>query len=109
MWVHLYVIHGFEVLGCELATFCLVGGKFLDGFRLVIEVLVVLAHIVGIPMCDGDVVGEFSGAEDLFFLESCGLAGFEDAFSCISSGVLSAEVLRTRMIQTYRTQRTISS
>lgn len=86
LWVHFDVVHWFEVFGCELAACGLVGCEFLDGFGVVVEVFVVFAHVVGVPVGDGDVVREFGGAEDFLFFEGCGLAGFEDAFGCVGSG-----------------------
>jgi hypothetical protein len=71
--VHFDVVHGLEILLRPLVARGLVGvGEFGNGSRLVVEVLVVLAHVVGVPVRDGDVVGELGGAEYFAFAQGGG-------------------------------------
>lgn len=86
--VHFDVVHGLEVLFGVLVARRLVDvGELGDDFGRVVEVLVVVFHILAVPVCDGDVVGEFGGAEDFTFAEGGG--GLEDAFGCVGAGVVS--------------------
>ena len=63
--VHLDVVHGAEVGFAELVAHGLVfAGQGGDRLGRVVEVLIMLFHVVGVVVGDGDVVGEFGGAED---------------------------------------------
>ena len=83
--VHFDVVHWFERFLGHFVAHGLVDGRELGyGLVWVVEVFVVLAHIVAVPVGDGDVVGEFGGPEHFVFAEGCG-AG-EDAFGGVGAG-----------------------
>jgi hypothetical protein len=84
-WVLFDVVHGFEVGGGEGVAHGLVdAAQGLDSAGRAVEVFVVPFHVRGVGVGDGDVVGEFGGAEYSAFAEGAG-AG-EEAFGCVGAG-----------------------
>lgn len=84
--VRLDEVHWFEGFLCHLQAGGLIdAGERGDGLVGVVVVFVVVLHVVAVPVGDGDVVGEFGGAEDFAFAEGGG--GLEEAFSSVGAGV----------------------
>lgn len=66
--IHLDVVHWLEgLLGHFLANALVDAAENRHGFVFVVEVLVVSAHVVGIVVSDGDIVGPLHRSENLPF------------------------------------------
>lgn len=71
--VHFDVVHWFERLFCHFDTHALVDAvEDADGLVFVVKVFVVSAHVVGVVVGYGDVVGPFGGTEDVSLLPCAG-------------------------------------
>lgn len=82
--VHLDVVHWLKVFfGIFVALGLVDIRERFGGLLVAIEVLVVIAHVVSVPMCDGDVVGELCRSKDLSLAERG--SGCKDAFGCVGT------------------------